>query len=138
MDGAKHMPLNFLVFTFTQIFFGLSILLGHIFSQFASTCGNTRASTCSNTRASMLPYGSSTCYYARARLLFKNMPPGGPKLVPAVGPTGWTASIFHIMCSGPLRELYGPPGSLIRARTGPTKVCIILSSFQIERIHKTD
>ena len=86
------MPLNFLVFTFIQIFLGLSILLGHIFSQFASTCGNTRASTCSNTRASMLPYGSSTCvttrastcsntcastcYYASARLLFKNMPPG--------------------------------------------------------------
>ena len=63
------MPLNFLVFTFIQIFLGLSILLGHIFSQFASTCSNTCASTCSNTRA-------STCYYARERLLFKNMHPG--------------------------------------------------------------
>ena len=42
----------------------------HFYPHFASTCSNTRASTCSNTRA-------STCYYARARLLFKNMRPGG-------------------------------------------------------------
>ena len=35
----------------------------------ASTCSNTCASTCITTRA-------STCHYTRARLLFKNMPPG--------------------------------------------------------------
>ena len=46
--------------------FGASYFEPH----FASMCSNTRASTCSNTRA-------STCYYACARLLFKNMLPGG-------------------------------------------------------------
>ena len=37
----------------------------HFYPHFASTCSNTRA---------------STCYYACARLLFKNMPPGRSSL----------------------------------------------------------
>ena len=43
----------------------------------ASTCSNTCASTCITTRASTcITTRASTCHYTRARLLFKNMPPG--------------------------------------------------------------
>ena len=44
----------------------------------ASTCSNTCASTCITTRASTcITTRASTCHYTRARLLFKNMRPGG-------------------------------------------------------------
>ena len=43
----------------------------------ASTCSKARASTCVVTRA-------STCVITRARLLFKNMPPGGVPYVPCL------------------------------------------------------
>ena len=43
-----------------------------------STCSNTCASTCITTRASTcITTRASTCHYTRARLLFKNMHPGG-------------------------------------------------------------
>ena len=46
----------------------------------ASTCSNTCASTCITTRASTcITTCASTCHYTRARLLFKNMPPGVPQ-----------------------------------------------------------
>ena len=46
----------------------------------ASMCSNTCASTCITTRASTcITTRASTCHYSRARLLFKNMPPGAQK-----------------------------------------------------------
>ena len=52
----------------------------------ASTCSNTCASTCITTRASTcITTRASTCHYTRARLLFKNMPPGGHYQVKVCG-----------------------------------------------------
>ena len=47
--------------------------------------------------------------------------PKGPDLVStATGWSNWVGNI-HIMCSGPLRDLYGTPGAPKRARFGPKR-----------------
>ena len=45
--------------------------------------------------------------------------PGGPDLGPTA--TGWSnwVGCIHIMCLGPLRELYGTPGAPKRAHFSP-------------------
>ena len=46
--------------------------------------------------------------------------PKDPDLVStATGWSNWVGNI-HIMCSGPLRDIYGTPGAPRRARFGPT------------------
>ena len=47
--------------------------------------------------------------------------PGGPNLGPSA--TGWSnwVGCIHIMCSGPLRDLYSTPGAPKRARFGPER-----------------
>ena len=46
--------------------------------------------------------------------------PQGHILVPTVTDwSNWVGNI-HIMCSGPLRDIYGTPGAPRRARFGPT------------------
>ena len=61
----------------------------------ASTCSNTCASTCITTCASTcITTRASTCHYTRARLLFKNMPPGG--LLCGRRPKNETENLFHL------------------------------------------
>ena len=64
----------------------------------ASTCSNTCASTCITTRASTcITTRASTCHYTRARLLFKNMRPGGGNFSCSLAPLRVTfPSIYFV------------------------------------------